>query len=327
MRTLHPGGVLPLFALSLVLLGCSTGPETQSNDPQPQSARTTTRNRAQLIAYNRPVTSLGVMSVNLWHKDRPVELRAVADQLRADPRKNPDFIMCQEVVFGRSGAEGNTAAVLAKELGYYCKGTKRTSDREGVAIVSRYPFAHYDERHLEAQTSRLLLGFNRVSVMGEFLVPGAGRVRVVNVHFTNWSFEKHVRTKQLEETLAWIAEREASVPASITFLGGDFNAEPDSDEIELVNTFKGPRGMRFRDFNDGEVPSKGSPGRPNKRIDYIFVAVAAQPPLAFAGEQVLWKDGVPRGRHGNGTFHLSDHLPVLHRYSVGRPNVTITRVD
>ena len=47
---------------------------------------------------------------------------------------------------------------------------------------------------LEAQTSRLLIGFNRVSVMGEFLVPHVGRVRVVNVHFTNWKFERRIRS-------------------------------------------------------------------------------------------------------------------------------------
>lgn len=311
------------FLASTLSLGCS-GSSGSESAFAPQRPNPT---RAQLVSFNRPVASIGVMTTNLWHKDRPTELRAVADLLRADPTKNPDFILCQEVVFNRSGGEDNTAAVLAKELGYYCKGTKRTSDREGVAIVSRYPFVHYDARHLEAQTSRLLLGFNRVSVMGEFMVPGAGRVRVVNVHFTNWKFEKHVRTKQLEETLEWIAEREKSVPAGITFLGGDFNAEPDSDEMQLVADFKGPRGMRFRSFNDPEEPSKGSPGNPNKRIDYILVAVAQHPPLAFAGEQLLWKDGVPRGRHGDGKFHLSDHVPVLHRYTVGRPNVTVTRVE
>jgi endonuclease/exonuclease/phosphatase family metal-dependent hydrolase len=308
---------------SAIFIGCSGGSASDSAFT-PQSGNPA---RAQLVSFNRPVVSIGVMTTNLWHKDRPIELRAVADLLRADPTTRPDFILCQEVVFNRSSRLDNTAAVLASELGYYCKGTKRTSDREGLAIVSRYPFVHYDVRHLEAQTSRLLLGFNRVSVMGEFMVPGAGRVRVVNVHFTNWKFEKHVRTKQLEETLEWIAAREKSVPAAITFLGGDFNAEPDSDEMQMAANFKGPRGMRFRSFNDPQDPSKGPPGNPKKRIDYILVAVAQHPPLAFVDEQLLWKDGVPRGRHGDGKFHLSDHVPVLHRYMVGRPNLTITRVE
>ena len=324
MGTIRFAGVLSLFTLSL-LAGCASEPQPAAHAARPQNSRAA---QARLASLSRPVTSLGVMTTNLWHKDRPVELKAVAEQLLADPRTTPDFIVCQEVVFGRSGAEKSTADVLAKELGYHARGTKRTSDREGIAIVSRYPFAWYGERHLEAQTSRLLLGFNRVSVMGEFFVPGVGRVRVANVHFTNWGFEKHVRMKQLKETLDWIAEREAVIPAAVTFLGGDFNAEPDSDEIQMVMAFTGPRGMRWRSFNDNRVPSKGSPGRPNKRIDYIFVSDAAPAPsLAFTGEQLLWKDGVPRTLNGNAKFHLSDHVPVLHRYAVDRAGTVVTRVD
>jgi endonuclease/exonuclease/phosphatase family metal-dependent hydrolase len=328
MGTIRVVGVLSVsisISAFFLLLGCASQAEPESQERRSQASGTA---HARLVSFGRPVASLGVLSVNLWHKDRPAELRAVADELRADPNKDPDFIMCQEVVFGRSGTARNTAEVLARQLGYHARGTKRTSDREGIAIVSRYPFAWYGERHLKSQTSRLLLGFKRVSVMGEFMVPGAGRVRVVNVHFTNWGFEKHIRVKQLRETLDWIAERERSVPAAMTFLGGDFNAEPDSDEIELVMNFKGPRGMRWRSFNDPDDPSKGSPGRPSKRIDYIFVADAASAPsLAFAGEQLLWKNGVPRGRHGNGKFHLSDHLAVLHRYAIDRPDIAVTRVE
>ena len=130
--------------------------------------------------------SLNVMTINMEHKDRPHELRVAADYLRDRLEQLPDFILCQEVKFERDDELApNTAAVLARELGYNCKGTKRKSDNEGVAIISRYPFLFYDELHLRAQTSPLLLGFNRVSVMGEFFVPKIGRVRVVNVHFTN----------------------------------------------------------------------------------------------------------------------------------------------
>ncbi len=314
-----------LAVVSCLSVGCGSRGGGAAVDAPSQEQHGAGAARARLVSVSRPVNSLAVMTVNLWHKDRPSEMAAVAQQLRMDPNKNPDFILCQEVVFGRSGGEENTAAVLAKELGYYAKGTKRTSDKEGIAIVSRYPFTFYGERHLEAQTSRLLLGFNRVSVMGEFFVPGAGRVRAVNVHFTNWGFEKHVRVKQLRETLDWVAERERVAPAAMTFMGGDFNAEPDSDEIEMLLEFRGPRGMRWRSYNS-EAPSKGSPGRPKKRIDYIFVSAASPGSVAFAGEQILWKEGVPRVK-GGGRFHLSDHLAVLHRYSMDRGALTVTRVE
>ena len=254
---------------------------------------------------------LNVLSVNLQHHDRPSELATVANHLKADPRLTPDFIFCQEVLFQRRGALDNTAAVLAKELGYHVRGTKRTSDREGIAIVSKYPIEYYDSINLKSQTSALLLGFRRVSTMAETTVPGVGRVRLVNVHFTNWGFEQRVRTNQLRETLEWAAARERQAPAALTFLAGDFNAEPDHSEMALVKDRSVTGPLAFHDSN-GSAPSMGSLGNPHKRIDFIFVSGANRP--AFTGEELLWKSGVPTA--DGGKFYLSDHLALLHRYVV-----------
>jgi endonuclease/exonuclease/phosphatase family metal-dependent hydrolase len=263
---------------------------------------------------------LSVMTFNMWHKDKPHELQAMAERLHSDLAELPDFIMLQEVMFNRSRPKDDprdsTAAVLADQLGYYCHGTKRTSDREGVAIISRYPFDYYGERHLEAQTSPLLLGFRRVSVLGEFLVPGAGRVRVVNVHFTNWGFEARVRAKQLEETLQWMAEREQEVHADITFLGGDFNFRPTWDEMQLVTDAQFDPMLHLQSFNDDNLPTKGSPGNPRHRIDYIFVSVPnADRQLALIQERSLWAKGM-EPLDGGRTIRLSDHVPLLHEYRV-----------
>lgn len=260
-----------------------------------------------LLAGKASADPLSVMTVNLWHKDRPDELKIVAEQLRKDLPQVPDFILCQEVVFKRSGELNNTAEVLAANLGYHARGTKRTSDREGIAIVSKYPFAYYAERHLKHQTSRLLLGFRRVSAMGEFDVPSIGRVRVVNVHFTNWGFEAHIRRKQLAETLAWVEERQKIVPATVTFLGGDFNARIDWDEMDQIKEAGGS--VVYANHNSDE-PSMGPVGKPNKRIDFIFVA-SPDRPARLVDERLLWKNGLPKG---NSRFFLSDHLAVVHTY-------------
>lgn len=249
--------------------------------------------------------ALSLMTVNLKHKDVPEELATVARRLKLDTERVPDFVLCQEVMFQRSGRDENTAAVLAREMGYYVRGTKRTSDREGVAIVSRYPFENYFEQHLASQTARLLLGFRRVSVMGEFLVPEVGRVRVVNVHLTNWPWEGHVRRKQIAETLAWMETRQREAPAVLTFLGGDFNAEFDDPEMKQIAA------ARYEDYNTrkshkGYVGSMGS-----RRIDLIFVAAHEQP-ARLARERVLWADGL---RHADGReFDLSDHRAVYQLY-------------
>jgi endonuclease/exonuclease/phosphatase family metal-dependent hydrolase len=253
---------------------------------------------------------IDVMTVNLEHKDRPSELRAAADYMRTELERIPDFIMCQEVMFKRSGEHKDTAAVLAAELGYQSRGTKRKSDKEGLAIISRYPFAHYEELHHKAQTSPLLLGFKRVSVMGEFIVPGVGRVRVVNVHYTNWGFERHVRKNQIKETMKWIADRQCIQPAVITFLGGDFNSKRHWNEMKKLDDKHGDGSIVWEDYNT-EAPSQGLIGEPHQRIDYIFVSAGNG--LAFGGEKILFKDKL---KNGDSEFRLSDHVAVLHSYRV-----------
>jgi endonuclease/exonuclease/phosphatase family metal-dependent hydrolase len=281
---------LRMLAVALGAVALFTGPASAANPP-----------------------SFDVMTINMWHKDKPHELRVMADYMRAHLKSVPDFILCQEVKFERDDALApDTAAVLARELGYNSRGTRRKSDNEGVAIISRYPFLYYDELHLRAQTSGLLLGFNRVSVMGEFFVPRVGRVRVVNVHFTNWGFEHHIRDKQLAETLQWIDRREARAQAAITFFGGDFNAKQDWDEMKQLG--EGATTKMVFDSYNGVDPTHGSPGSPKRRIDFIFVSGANR--LLFGGEQILFKD--PLG-DGDDRFHLSDHCAVLHRYSLKTP--------
>ena len=268
---------------------------------------------------------VGVLTFNMWHRDKPHELAAMADQLRSDLVRLPDFILLQEVVFNRSTTPGeeNTAALLAKDLGYHWQATQALSDPEGVAIISRHPFDYYAERHLDSQTSPLLLGFNRVSVMGEFLLPGVGRVRVVNVHFTNWGFGARVRTLQLEETLKWMSEREHEVHANITLLGGDFNLQPQWDEMRLIAQSADDPALLLEDFNDAALPTKGSPGSPRQRIDYIFISAPGQS-IALLNEQTLWPNGMTvvdeQSKSGSHTFYLSDHVPLLHEYSL-QPSV------
>lgn len=270
---------------------------------------------AAMQPFNRRLGEhLGVLTFNMEHKDQPEQLAVMAQHLRSDLREMPDFVLCQEVMFNRSErkVQENTAEVLGDALGYYARGTKRSSDREGVAILSRYPFEFYDSRALKSQTSPLLFGFNRVSIMGEFKVPAVGLVRVVNVHLTNWRFEEHVRTNQLRETLQWITERDQLVHADVTILGGDFNMLPDGNERPLVTDHRETGALQFKDYNTND-PTRGPDGRPSVRVDYLFIA-SPQCDVKFLGEDRLFKDGL---RESDGDrFYLSDHVPVLHQYAI-----------
>jgi endonuclease/exonuclease/phosphatase family metal-dependent hydrolase len=258
---------------------------------------------------------LSVLTFNMQHRNNPRELGVMAERLDADLAETPDFILCQEVLFERSRVEeeSNTAALLANDLGCHWRGTKRTSDREGVAIISRYPFAHYDELHLKSQTSRMLLGFRRVSVMGEFNVPDIGLVRVVNVHFTNWGFEAHVRRNQLEETLQWLMVRDAQAPADLIIFGGDFNIRVGDDEMTALTEGEYAERFAFQDFNTNN-PTRGKPGKPKHRVDYIFISSRnTELRMVGRGEQRLWMEGLRSPAHRS-RFWLSDHVPVLHEY-------------
>lgn len=263
---------------------------------------------AVLTPQDEKPIQLSALSFNMWHKNRPEELKIMAEHLHLDLERLPDFILCQEAVFKK---EFNTAQILGDLLDYETQGTKRKSDREGLAIISRFPFEYYDFLHLKARTAAFFLGFRRVSVMGEFLVPNLGRVRIVNVHLAHPSFEHHIRKKQIKETLSWILKRDQEVPADLIFFGGDFNAKPDWKELTLI---KGPdafEGLNFKDFNSNE-PSMGSPGKPTKRIDYHFIEPKALQ-VVLLEEQLLWNKGLP-SLGGKKRFFLSDHLPLLHSY-------------
>lgn len=336
--------VLSAPAVLVLLYGCVSTPPPGASFRSPQT-RVLSPQQAEASSYLRPlsdggshiapnrarthsgdagadpiesiaVAELGVLSFNMRHKDRPDELAVMARHLRSDLTRVPDFILCQEAMFQRRRGEENTAAVLAAELGYHWRGTRRKSDREGVAIVSRYPFAYSDELHLEARTAAMLLGFKRVSVMGEFEIPGVGLVRVVNVHLAYSPLEHHIRARQLDETLKWMAERDRQAPADLVVLGGDFNTAPDRMRVNLLtNEHLSPRFV----IMDGNTdrPTRGSRGNPTQRMDYIFLFDALpNGQIAFVEEQLLWINGLPASRGGNSRLWLSDHVPVLHRYRV-----------
>jgi len=314
-----------LIAIALVMvpaLGCSAPPSSSASsagdsrlpgEPASSHVALAARNDAHSPEAIGLGDRLSVLSFNMEHHDRPPELAVMADRLRADFAETPDFILMQEVMFGRAkrSGEDNTAAVLANDLGYYCRGTQRSSDREGIAIASRYPFLYYASRELEHQTSRVLMGFNRVSVMGEFKVPDLGRVRVVNVHLTNWDFDARVRRLQLEETLEWVGQRQKDVPADLIIFGGDFNIKADSDDLDMMYDVALCGGVEYRGYNNPQATTRNN----TKRVDYIFIATPGQrSDLAYLSEQTLFRDGLV---HADGRrFRISDHTPVLQEYRV-----------
>ena len=255
--------------------------------------------------------TLGVLSYNMKRTKRRSTLAAVAHHLAAEFDELPDFILCQEVMFrrGENGESTSSAADLASSLGCHVRGSKRRGDREGLAIISRYPFAFFEARQLAAR-SLPLVGWPRVSLMAEFMVPGVGRVRVIDVHLSHHTFEHGIRRKQIAETLAWVAQRQGEYPADVTIFGGDLNTRPQWPELAMLTDAPD---LSILNYN-GEAPTKGGQGSWRHRIDYIFIAAPGHD-VGFLGETLLWEDGLPR-QSGRGRFWPSDHLMVHHEYSI-----------
>ena len=256
-----------------------------------------------------------VLSYNTKHRDVPIQRHAVANAIKADLNPLPDFILLQEVVFGRPKKKGldNTAAELAQLLGYECRGTAREDGMEGVAIISRCSFEHYECKHLQARDSLFSGGFPRVSIMGEFLDPEIGRIRVVNVHLAYQPSKHDTRRTQLKETLIWMADRQRKVAADVIILGGDFNIEPEWDELKMLQDAQQCGGLQFIDGNTKAFTS-GDVGNIYRRVDYLFAA-SPQRTITSSGETVLWPNGIPTA-DGASRLWPSDHLPVLQVFSV-----------
>ena len=106
----------------------------------------------------------------------------------------------------------------------------------------------------------------------------------VFVTHLNWMFHHgHVREAQALETADFVLARpESDNPA---LLMGDFNAEPDSDEIRFLKGLHSMNGRSFYMQDAYEVSHAPMPGytwdnrnpfaaatrEPDRRIDYIFV--------------------------------------------------------
>lgn len=310
-----------------VSAGCETvyhavaGPGRNSTDSTPaadaggDSSADLAGRTAMLPTCDGASGCVSVLTYNLKHRDVPLQLEAVAQSLKTTCPRLPDFILLQEVMFNRPTRKGlnSTAEELASRIGYQSRGEARDGGDEGIAILSRIPFEHYDHVHLQARDALLSGGFPRVSVMGEFRVPGAGLVRIVNVHLTQRVSQVDIRTAQLRETLEWMAARQREVAADVVVLGGDFNFEPGAPEHELLRDSAANFGIDFADHNSTTATS-GKIGDPYSRVDYIFIASPTKA-VSSVGEGVLWRDGIPT-IDGSTSFWPSDHLPLLHVFAV-----------
>lgn len=240
-------------------------------------------------------TRLTVMSWNLWWRFGPWAQRqpAIAATLA---RLAPDIVCLQEVWEERHGP--SQADQLAAALGGYHVahaaglGFDLAPESLGNAILSRWPIRAHEARRLPAPA-----GLDELRVVLRADVDGPRGPLEVFVTHLNWRMDQSdVRQDQVRALCAFIAEtsdRRTFPP----ILAGDFNAEPDSDEIRLPTGLRavpvpklvfldawrtagdGGRGFTWSNAN----PFATMDCEPDRRLDYVFVGY----PRAQGAGQVL----------------------------------------
>jgi endonuclease/exonuclease/phosphatase family metal-dependent hydrolase len=174
---------------------------------------------------------LRVLTWNLWHRYGPWEARrpAIAATLE---RLDPDVVCLQEVW---ADEEVGFADELAKGLGFhhvYGSLLEFEGVRFGNAVLSRWPISDSDVLPLPASEGT---EERRTCVRADIDGP-RGPLQAFSTHL-NWRFDQSdIRQEQVRAICRFI---EASKPEGgrsfPPILAGDFNADPDSDEIRMLS--------------------------------------------------------------------------------------------
>ena len=229
------------------------------------------------------MASVTVATLNIWNRLGPWEARL--DVIRSElGRLDPDVIGLQEIIFMQGEHEVNQAEDIARGLGYQValgRGVDATPWGLCNAVLSRWPITRSATFSLPGTSE------SRSVVFAEIDSP-AGKLPFFSTHL-NWKLDEgHVREQQVQALTSFVrkmspAESPGSLPPVVV---GDFNAEPDSDEIRYMRglTSLGGNSVYFADCF--AVAGDGSRGttfarrnpyalalrEPDRRIDYIFVA-------------------------------------------------------
>lgn len=228
-----------------------------------------------------------VMSYNIHHgvgMDDQLNLHRIADVIRDS---GAEIVALQEVdrFYGDRSEYKDQAAELAALLGYYyAYGANldlgpeegRVKNRQyGTAILSKHPILRYENKMLSSLEDEPRGVLHAVIDLRDVHV---------DVYNTHLGLDTTSRTVQVQKMMRLTAS--AQGPKLVM---GDFNAEPDSPELQLllhsglfVNSFQGMRDAYTFPFS-----------RPPEIIDYILTS----PTVLHSNQRVIRSDA-------------SDHQPI-----------------
>jgi endonuclease/exonuclease/phosphatase family metal-dependent hydrolase len=230
-----------------------------------------------------PSDTLRVLTLNIWNNQGPWNdrLKLIRSELAT---LAPDIVGLQEVLHLDGGGQDQSQAI-ADGLGYYVAFASAWHIGGGLqfgnALLSRWPIVEPRSFVLPCEPEDETRGLLHAMIESPF-----GRVPVFVTHLSWQLHLSDIRQQQVAFIVQRIKElapidREVLPP----ILMGDFNAEPDSDEIRYLRGYNARLGRSVYFADCFAVAGDGSSGftfardnpfalrarEPNRRLDYIFV--------------------------------------------------------
>jgi endonuclease/exonuclease/phosphatase family metal-dependent hydrolase len=263
------------------------------------------------------VDVLRALTLNIWNRQGPWERRKPL--IQAGLRElAPDVAGLQEVLaFGGASQADELVADLGWNVHYAPAWSIGGGLTYGNAILSRWPILERDVLPLPAPPEH-----DTRSVAFAVLDAPCGRVPVFCTHLTFQLYLSEARCAQVRALADHVAAR-APTDGFPPILLGDFNAEPESDEMRFLRglTPLGGRSVFFADCWDLTTAREPGAGRgftydrrntyalrsreASRRIDYVYVR---GPDRALRGEPLSCRVVLDQPVDG---VWPSDHFGVL----------------
>lgn len=258
---------------------------------------------------------LRVLTLNLWHDSGPWPQRAARIRAWLD-RLDPDVVAFQEAL--RGAGLDQVAELLEARLPHrdYVRGSRmRRGAAEldfGNAVASRWPIAAREVLALPDRGD----GETRAALWAAIDAP-FGRLAFTCTHL-HWRFHHgDTRLRQVQE-VARQAIRLRPKDGFPPVIAGDFNAEPDSDEVRFLTGLHAVEGRSVYFHDAWRVAGRGGDGitwsnrnpwaraalEPDRRIDYVFAGYPTRQGLGLVEQCRVVCDDEERG------VWPSDHFGV-----------------
>lgn len=249
-----------------------------------------------------------ILSLNTWKNDGDYDRRLPLIALELS-RLKPDIALLQECFVCQETGD-DTTAYLAGEIGMdfvFDPSRQKLRTHRGSEMMSESGLAILYRGSLLDKNVLLLpssdMGGERIALRASLEIQGL-RTCVVCSHFSHIRGEVSIRSRQIDLSFA---EALGDSKSDISVLGGDFNCEPNSEEVELALSNHVPfnNALSFVGCSDATCPLPPSRTRRNRQIDQVWVSDSGdgRPKIVDAG--VAMNQPV-----GDSPLFPSDHAAV-----------------